>query len=100
VFKINKHDIYVEDLFSMMKGRYDNIYKHLVLANKKRRIGEIDLVGVKDNHIDVFEVKCSHRIVKAKRQLKKLKKVFDTENISLYFYCGASKELKLVESSL
>ncbi|MBN2567534.1 hypothetical protein JXB02_05630 [Candidatus Woesearchaeota archaeon] len=58
--------------------------------------GEIDLLGIKGDRVDVYEVKCSHRLVKARRQLRKIRKLLDLENITTYFYCGASRHLELI----
>lgn len=77
------------------------MYTNLPLFSSKRRlIGEIDLVGIKDGKIDVFEVKCSYRIIKAKKQLKKIRKIISFTNefkrIRTFFYCGEASKLELV----
>jgi len=58
-------------------------------------IAEIDLIGVRKNYIDIYEVKCSHRISKAKHQLKKIKKVISvkTKVRNVFFFCGGSGQL-------
>jgi len=48
---------------------------------------------MKDGECDIFEVKCSHRIVKAKKQFKKIKNKVDFKVRKRYFFCGASQTL-------
>ena len=68
-FRLNKHDQYVEELCSRIKEDYDSISKNIVLKKKKRSLGEIDILAKKGNSIDLYEVKCSYRITKAKKQV-------------------------------
>lgn len=86
--KLNKHDRYVSKLVQRLEPIYDDITTNMVVIRKKRTVAEIDVLAVKDGKIHLFEVKCSHRIVKAKRQLTKLKKYFQGQEVSLFFYCG------------
>jgi len=48
---------------------------------------------VKDGRIDIYEVKCSYRKTKARKQLERLKKLFP-EIKSLFFFCGESGMLE------
>jgi hypothetical protein len=67
---------------------------------KNRLVGEVDLVGVHANGIDIFEIKCSYRVVKAKQQLEKIRKLFGADNdasVGYYFYCGAASQLEKIE---
>ena len=91
--KLSKHDRYVLDLKEKIKHRYDFISVNVKILGKKRNLGEIDLVAKKGNKVDLYEVKCSHRIVKAKKQLHKIKKLLDLEKSRTYFYCGNSGAL-------
>jgi len=85
-----KHDRYLEDLCEQIKGDYDDIYTNVELFSKrKRKIAEIDILAVKDNRYYVYEVKCSYRISKAKRQLRKIKKLLPRVR-QLFFFCGES----------
>ncbi|MGM5483998.1 MAG: hypothetical protein ACQER9_03730 [Nanobdellota archaeon] len=61
-------------------------------------MGEIDILAVKNDSYDIYEVKCSHRIVKARKQLKRIKKIFDSGNEKssvnkLFFFCGGTGEI-------
>tara|TARA_B100000315_G_scaffold150061_1_gene138743 strand:- start:301 stop:513 length:213 start_codon:yes stop_codon:yes gene_type:complete len=60
------------------------------IATKKRSLGEIDIIARKGKKIDLYEVKCSHRIMKAKKQLKRVKRLMNLEKSRSYFYCGSS----------
>lgn len=65
-----------------------------MIKSQKRRLGEIDVLAKKGDKIDLYEVKCSHRIVKAKHQLKRMRKYLQFADA--YFYCGTSKLLMLL----
>jgi len=74
------------------------VYRSLPLFSERDRlIGEIDMVGVSENgSVDVFEVKCSFRPVKARKQLLKIKKIFGGE-VNTFFYHGAGEQLLRME---
>lgn len=82
-------------LARLVRDRYDYLLTDIpVYSRKKRLVGEIDLLGVKDNECDVFEVKCSHRIHKARRQLTKVRKNYAGHKVNrTFFFCGASRAL-------
>ena len=94
--KLNKHDRYVLELSSKIKNDYDSISTNVELKTRKRQLGEIDIVAKKGDNYDLYEVKCSPRIIKAKKQLARLKKHFNHQNTRTFFYCGSSKMLVLV----
>ena len=79
-----------------IKHKYDSISLHVKIESKKRSLGEIDIVAKKGNKIDLYEVKCSHRILKAKKQLNKMKRLLNLEKSESYFYCGSSKMLTAI----
>jgi predicted RecB family endonuclease len=91
--KITKHDRYVLDLKDKIKHKYDFISTNVKVARRKRSLGEIDLVARKGNEVDIYEVKCSYRILKAKKQLKRMKKLLRFPNSKSFFYCGSSGAL-------
>ncbi|MFH0874699.1 MAG: hypothetical protein V1859_02090 [archaeon] len=87
-----KHDRYLEILCDKIKPNYDRIYRNVTLyseTKKNRKIAEVDIMGIKNNYCDVYEVKCSHRIVKARRQLHKVKKHMPNVR-NMFFFCGES----------
>jgi Zn-finger domain-containing protein len=95
--KPTKHDRYVLELSDKIKDGYDSLSLHVPIMAKKRSLGEADIIARKGNRCDVYEVKCSHRIVKARKQLKRLKRFLKAQNVrKLYFYCGSSGLLVLV----
>lgn len=98
-FKKNKHDKYVDKLVNMIKYNYDHISTHQKVSRRKRLVAEIDVVATKGDIIHIYEVKCSYRISKAKKQFKRLRKLFPNENLMCYFYCGMSDKLVEVEAS-
>ena len=97
--KINKHDQHVDDLCVKLKSEYDLILKNIPLySKKKRKVAEIDILAFNEDYCDVFEVKCSHRITKAKKQLSKIKKILSINSSvrHTFFYCGDSRELIMI----
>ena len=88
--KLNKHDKYVQTLVSKIKHKYDSLSVNVPIRNSKRLLGEIDVLAFKNNKADIYEVKCSHRIAKAKKQLHKIEKNLDINFGRFYFYCGSS----------
>ena len=86
--KLTKHDQYVNDLCEKIRPSYDSLLTNVEIRSKKRSFGEVDILARKGERIDIYEVKCSHRIVKARKQLSKLRKFVKSANS--YFYCGSS----------
>ncbi len=89
--KLTKHDRYVLELKDKIKHKYDFVSVNVKIPGKKRSLGEIDLVAKKGHNIDLYEVKCSHRILKAKKQLKRMKRLMNLDKSRAYFYCGSSE---------
>ena len=94
--KLSKHDRYVLELRDRIKHKYDDISINVKLQGKKRNLAEIDLIAKKGNSVDLYEVKCSPRIVKAKKQLKRIKRILNLHSSKAYFYCGSSGNLMSV----
>ena len=88
--KLTKHDRYILELRDKIQDRYDSISINVKVSNKKRNLVEIDLVGKIGDKVDLYEVKCSHRIIKARKQLKKIKRILNLHSSKSYFYCGSS----------
>lgn len=64
-------------------------------GKRRRLVAEIDILAIRDGVCDVYEVKCSHRIVKARQQLRKIEKVLSRTHTvgDTFFFCGASGSL-------
>lgn len=91
-----KHDRYLKELCCDLDKFYDEIQTNIPLFSKKnRRVTEIDILARKDNFYDVYEVKCSYRISKARKQLLKIKKLMPRVK-NTYFYCGESKSIERI----
>jgi hypothetical protein len=67
----------------------------VILSSKKVRKAEIDIIGYKDDEVHIFEVKCSYRFAKAKRQLLRMLKLLKKPAVA-YFYCGSADRLERV----
>ena len=95
----SKHDQYVEYLKEKLLDNYDyvvtNVPIYVQRKRKKRLVGEIDILARKGNHYDIYEVKCSYRIVKARMQMKKIRKNLGSAYMinNTYFYCGSSEKI-------
>jgi len=87
---VSKHDRYVLELRDRIRERYDSVSVNVRLENRKRSLGEADIIARKGNTIDIYEVKCSHRIVKARKQLHRVKRILNLPDSNAYFYCGSS----------
>ncbi|MBI2208790.1 hypothetical protein HYU50_04825 [Candidatus Woesearchaeota archaeon] len=85
--RLSKHDRYVLELRDKIRHRYDSISVNVKVAGKKR---SLDLVARKGKKVDLYEVKCSHRIVKARKQLNRMRRLMNMEKSGAYFYCGSS----------
>ena len=90
---LSKHDRYVLELKDKIKHKYDFVSVNVKIAGKKRSGGEIDIIEKKGNKVDLYEVKCSHRIVKARKQLNRMKRLMNLNKSRAYFYCGSSESL-------
>ena len=93
-----KHDVYVKDLCAMIKPNYDFLSTNVRLfSNKKKRVlAEIDILAMKNGRVDVYEVKCGNRIIKAKKQLKRIRRLMPNVN-DTFFFSGDSGELRKLE---
>ncbi|RMF06992.1 hypothetical protein D6764_00880 [Candidatus Woesearchaeota archaeon] len=94
--KLKKHDQYVKELYEQLRHRYDYLSANVPIINSKRILGDIDIYAVKGDRIDLYEVKCSYRIHKAKHQLQKVRRFLNNPEGENYFYCGTSKVLEQV----
>lgn len=92
---MNKHDRYVQRLYDRIKDDYDAIERNVVLSSKKCRRAEIDLIGYKDDEMHIYEVKCSYRCIKAKRQLLRILRLLKRPAVA-FFYCGSADRLERV----
>ena len=90
-----KHDNYVVELKKKISHKYDSVSSHVYFNISKKSKGEIDLFARKGDKIDLYEVKCSHRITKARKQLQRARKHIGHKGDS-YFYCGSSGLLQLI----
>ena len=91
----NKHDRFVLELYKKVQDRYDYLILDYTIANKKRMLGQVDLCGVKDDRTDLYEVKCSPRVHKAVKQLRRAQRIMNV-NGNLFFYCGSSGAIQEV----
>lgn len=93
--KLSKHDAHVEHLRRRVEDRYDQVLTNCKVYRRKRIVAEADLIGLKGDRADIYEVKCSYRPTKAKAQLRKLKRHFSGLYTvgSLFFYPANTERL-------
>lgn len=97
--QLNKHDRYVQRLYDRIKDDYDSVKMNVVLESKKCRRAEIDIIAYKDDEVHVYEVKCSYRLSKARRQLQRILRLL-RKPASAYFYCGSADRLECVARTI
>ena len=83
------------ELKKKISHRYDSISTHVRFSISRKSKGEIDLYAKKGRQVDLYEVKCSHRITKARKQLKRAQKCLGLQG-KIYFYCGSSGMLQMI----
>ncbi len=88
--RLSKHDRYVLALRDKIRNDYDSLSLNVKITGRKRSLGEVDILARKGNKIDLYEVKCSHRVVKARKQLERMQRILNLADAGLFFYCGAS----------
>jgi hypothetical protein len=54
------------------------------------------MIAYRADEVHVFEVKCSYRVIKAKRQLTRILRILDRP-AAAYFYCGSADTLECVQ---
>lgn len=97
-FTLNKHDRYVQRLYDRIKDDYDAVERHVVLSSKKCAKAEIDIIAYRNDEVHVYEVKCSYRFYKAKRQLQKILRLLKKPAVA-FFYCGSADSLEKISVS-
>lgn len=49
MFKINKHDKYLQELYEKIKQDYDSVSTNVKIQKKKRSLCEVDILAKKGN---------------------------------------------------
>ena len=94
IYKLNKHDGYLQALCTKLTPEYDHILQNVPLYSKRKRlVAEIDILAYRNGYYDAFEVKCSHRLSKARRQLYKIRKILPDRVRNTFFFCGESQTI-------
>jgi len=86
-------------LCSRLEHDYDLILRNVPLYSRRHRpVGEIDILAIKGDEYDIYEVKCSNRIIKAKHQLNKIRRILsNTSKVNqAFFFCGESGRLQIM----
>jgi Holliday junction resolvase-like predicted endonuclease len=83
----------VQELVQQIRPNYDDISTHQIFKKKRRMITEVDILARKGDEIHIYEVKCSYRITKARKQLNRARGLFRNQKTACFFYCGIGKAL-------
>ncbi len=92
----NKHDTYVFGLSKTLESNYDKILKNVrIYSEKKRCVAEVDILAIGKDYYDIYEVKCSYRIAKARKQLNRIRDILSVSSKvrNTFFYCGEADQL-------
>jgi Holliday junction resolvase-like predicted endonuclease len=97
VLQLNKHDRYVQRLYDRIKDDYDAVERNVVLSTKKCSRAEIDIIAHRGDEVHIYEVKCSYRFAKAKRQLLRILRLLKMDKTAKgFFYCGSADRLECI----
>ena len=95
----DRHRELVDELEEKVKKNYTIIFRDVMVRNvfTGQVVGEIDLAGMVDGNLDLYEVKVTDRPQKARKQLLNLRRhLQNCGNVRLYYCCGKSGEIKEV----
>lgn len=116
----NKHDRYVQRLYDRIKDDYDAVERNVVFSSRKCRKcmndmhfracsqkcalatcaqAEADIIAYRGDEVHVYEVKCSYRFAKAKKQLLKVLRLLKRPAVA-YFYCGSADRLEIIAKAM
>ena len=97
--KQSKHENYVAMLQGIIGEEYDEIMANTKLFSSRNKVmAEADLIAVKNDYVDIYEVKCSYRPTKAKKQLARLRRLLSQKYRvrNLYFFPGNMEQIILL----
>ncbi|MFH1174881.1 MAG: hypothetical protein V1725_07125 [archaeon] len=100
--KRQKHDKYIDCLCERLSDEYDHMLRNVPIYDNRRRkrtlVAEVDILAFKEEYCDIYEVKCSFRMAKAKKQLDRICRLISkrTPVKNVFFYCGESGRLLVV----
>ena len=91
-----KHDTYLKNLCEELKPVYDHVSTNIPIYSKRRRlVAEIDILAKRGDDCYIYEVKCSYRPHKARKQLRKIKKLIPNVK-RMFFFCGESGSIEVI----
>ena len=90
----SEHEVFVNNLCNALKGSFDYVEANKEISTFNSNILEIDVFALRGDDVYLFEVKCSHRISKATKLLRRAKKYFsEYDTVKLLFYNGSANKL-------
>ncbi len=98
-----KHAEMIERLASRVRSQYSILQTEVPINDPTtgKTVGEMDLVGLVDGMIDVYEVKTNDDRSKARKQLFNIRRYLENQGytcpINLYYYSGRNRELTKID---
>jgi hypothetical protein len=71
---------------------------NVVFSSRKCAQAEVDIMAYRGDVVHVYEVKCSYRFAKAKKQLLKILRIMKRPAVA-YFYCGSADRLEIIATA-
>lgn len=96
-----KHDLAIEELEEKVRGQYQGMCKNFYFDDPSLKgvVYELDLVGITDQEIHIYEVKTGDSNYKrAVEQLRRAKRILNRwGDVKTFYYSAKTKEIKPVE---
>lgn len=67
-----KHDDYIEELVELIWKKYFIVWRKVFYKVDTKIVGEIDVVGIKNNQFDLYEVKSSKAMTQMRKAVSRL----------------------------
>ena len=97
---VKRHKDHVDELADRVKSQYEILMKEVPVFDPIKRctVGDAGLLGMIDGEIHVYEVKGGDDFNKAKKQLQKLRSVFEVYcDVRLFYYSGKYRTIQEVD---
>jgi hypothetical protein len=97
--KKNKHDRTIDELEELVKGKYQMVLKNVNYTTPRHCniLGELDLVGIRNDNWDIYEVKTYNGLDKAREQLQRAREHLQgCGNIRAFYYSSETGKVEQI----
>ncbi|MBW2964242.1 hypothetical protein KY363_02175 [Candidatus Woesearchaeota archaeon] len=97
------HSGLVQRLAARVRGKYSILQTEVPVTDPGtgRTVGEMDLVGLVEGMVDLYEVKVNDDASKARKQLRNMREYLSSQGytcpINLYYYSGRTGKITKVD---